>query len=150
MWYYPTWAWTIWNQLIIVILTTILSQTIVCNSLHGKDTSWTDWLSFARIQIAQPVDKWDRATLLSTANGSNATAVKKCGGTFSETKGTAFYRLQTDHDQVSNMISLMKHGCPPQAIVATYGYVLSLAQDQYILYWEAKRHFPWAFVGLGT
>ena len=45
---------------------------------------------------------------------------KACGVTFSETKGTVFYRLNTDHDHVSYMISLMKHGCPPQAIVATY------------------------------
>ena len=66
------------------------------------------------------MDKWDRATLLSIVNGSNATAIKKCGGTFSETKGTAFYWLHTDHDQVSDTISLMKHGCLPQAIVATF------------------------------
>lgn len=47
---------------------------------------------------------------------------KDCGKTFSETKGTAFYRLRTDANLVSCMISLMQHGCPPQAIVATYGF----------------------------
>jgi len=47
---------------------------------------------------------------------------KACGKTFSETKGTAFYRLRTDAQLVSYMISLMQHGCPPQAIVATYGF----------------------------
>lgn len=47
---------------------------------------------------------------------------KACGKTFSETKGTAFYRLRTDANLVSCMISLMQHGCPPQAIVATYGF----------------------------
>ena len=47
---------------------------------------------------------------------------KACGKTFSETKGTAFYRLRTDANIVSCMISLMQHGCPPQAIVATYGF----------------------------
>lgn len=61
----------------------------------------------------------------------NVISVKKCGHTFSETKGTAFYRLRTDHDQVSYMISLMKHGCPPQAIVATYGYDERTVYDWY-------------------
>lgn len=47
---------------------------------------------------------------------------KDCKKTFSETKGTAFYRLRSDAYFVSCMVSLMKRGCPPQAIVATYDF----------------------------
>jgi transposase-like protein len=44
-----------------------------------------------------------------------------CGDTFSETKGTMFYRLKTDHETVERVITLLGHGCPPQAIVAAFG-----------------------------
>jgi hypothetical protein len=78
-----------------------------------------------------------------------ATVAKKCGGTFTETKGTAFYRLRTDHDQVSNMISLMKHGCPPQAIVSTYGYDERTVSDWYARGGEHCRQVHEAIVGQG-
>lgn len=73
----------------------------------------------------------DREISSYTARRKNAISVKKCGRTFSETKGTAFYRLRTDADHVSNMVSLMKHGCPPQAIVATYGHDERTVYDWY-------------------
>ena len=73
----------------------------------------------------------DMETLLFIAKKSSVISVKKCGHTFSETKGTAFYRLRTDEDHVSNMISLMKHGCPPQAIVATYQHDERTVYDWY-------------------
>jgi transposase-like protein len=44
-----------------------------------------------------------------------------CGKTFSETKGTMFYGLKTDHETVEQVVTLMGHGCPPQAIVAAFG-----------------------------
>ena len=44
-----------------------------------------------------------------------------CGVTFSARKGTAFYRLQTAADQVTLVLTLLSHGCPPQAIVAAFG-----------------------------
>jgi transposase-like protein len=44
-----------------------------------------------------------------------------CGDTFSETKGTMFYRLKTDHETVERVVTLVGHGCPPQAIVAAFG-----------------------------
>ncbi len=87
-----------------------------------------------------------RGTSLFTVSGRNATVAKKCGVTFSETKGTAFYRLRTKHDQVSNMISLMKHGCPPQAIVATYGYDARTVYDWYGLGGEHCRQVHEAIV----
>lgn len=44
-----------------------------------------------------------------------------CGRTFAATTGTAFYRLRTAADQVTLVLTLLCHGCPPQAIVAAFG-----------------------------
>lgn len=44
-----------------------------------------------------------------------------CGETFSETKGTVFYGLKTDHATVERVLTLIGHGCPVQAIVAAFG-----------------------------
>jgi len=46
----------------------------------------------------------------------------KCHKTFTATKGTAFYRLQTSAETVSLLVTLMAHGCPVQAIVVAFGY----------------------------
>ncbi len=88
-------------------------------------------------------------TSLSTVGKINATAVKKCGGTFTETKGTVFYRLRTGQDHVSNMISLMKHGCPLQAIVATYGHDERTVCGWYARGGEHCRQVHEAIVGQG-
>lgn len=45
-----------------------------------------------------------------------------CRKTFSVTKGTALYRLRTSAETVSLVITLLAHGCPPQAIVAAFGF----------------------------
>jgi transposase-like protein/IS1 family transposase len=45
-----------------------------------------------------------------------------CHKTFSATKGTAVYRLRTSVQTVSLVITLLAHGCPPQAIVAAFGF----------------------------
>ncbi len=45
-----------------------------------------------------------------------------CDKSFSIRKGTIFYRLKTDPVQVMLVITLLTHGCPLQAIVATFGY----------------------------
>lgn len=45
-----------------------------------------------------------------------------CGRTFSVTKGTLFYRLCTDPAVVMLVITLMAHGCPLQAILASFGF----------------------------
>ncbi len=46
---------------------------------------------------------------------------KECGKTFSETKGTFFYRLQTSAELFTIVITLIAYGCPVQAIVAAFG-----------------------------
>ncbi len=44
-----------------------------------------------------------------------------CGRTFAATTGTPFYRLRTAADPVTLVLTLLCHGCPPQAIVAAFG-----------------------------
>lgn len=45
----------------------------------------------------------------------------RCGKTFAATKGTAFYRVQTDPEIVALVVTLLSLGCPPQAIVGAFG-----------------------------
>ncbi len=46
---------------------------------------------------------------------------KTCGGTFAATRGTAFYRVHHPVDLMVLVVTLLCHGCPPQAIVAAFG-----------------------------
>jgi transposase-like protein len=43
-----------------------------------------------------------------------------CGKTFAASKGTPFYRLHKDTSLLVCVITLLTHGCPPQAIVAAF------------------------------
>jgi transposase-like protein len=43
-----------------------------------------------------------------------------CGKTFTASKATPFYRLRTPLDLVVLVVTLLAHGCPPQAIVAAF------------------------------
>ena len=45
---------------------------------------------------------------------------RRCGKTFAETTGTPFYKRQYTRRFISDMISLIAHGCPLQAIVNTF------------------------------
>lgn len=46
---------------------------------------------------------------------------KRCGRTFSATKGTALYRMHKPHELVATVVTLLAYGCPLQAIVAAFG-----------------------------
>ena len=46
---------------------------------------------------------------------------KRCATTFSATTGTALYRAHTPPALVIQVVTLLAHGCPPQAIVAAFG-----------------------------
>jgi len=46
----------------------------------------------------------------------------ECKQTFSDTKGTLFYRLRTDPPLVMIVIVLLAYGCPPKAIEKAYGF----------------------------
>src|SRR6266508_4944036 len=45
----------------------------------------------------------------------------RCGRTFAATTGTPFYRRSTDREVMTTVLTLLVHGCPPQAIVAAFG-----------------------------
>ena len=47
---------------------------------------------------------------------------ERCGKTFSATKGTALYRAHKEQEAVVQVVTLLAHGCPPQAIVAAFGW----------------------------
>jgi transposase len=46
---------------------------------------------------------------------------KRCKKTFSETKGTALYRVHKSHELVVAVVTLLAYGCPIQAVVAAFG-----------------------------
>ncbi len=47
---------------------------------------------------------------------------RRCGRTFVVTTGTALYRAHKVVDAVAQVVPLLAHGCPPQAIVAAFGW----------------------------
>jgi transposase-like protein len=56
-----------------------------------------------------------------------------CAMTFASTKGTLFYRLKTPPEVVIQVLTLLAHGCPLQAIVVTYGL-----DERTIANWQKK------------
>ncbi len=44
-----------------------------------------------------------------------------CGRTFAQTRGTPFDRKRTAPEVITTVMTLLTHGCPPQAIVAAFG-----------------------------
>jgi transposase-like protein len=46
---------------------------------------------------------------------------QRCGRTFAATRGTPYYRLPQPADVMTVVLTLLCHGCPPQAIVAAFG-----------------------------
>lgn len=46
---------------------------------------------------------------------------RTCTRTFAATRGTVHYRLRTPAVVVTQVVTLLAHGCPPQAIVAAFG-----------------------------
>lgn len=47
---------------------------------------------------------------------------KRCGRTFSATKGTALYRMHKPTEMVLTVVTLLAYGCPAQAIVAAFSF----------------------------
>ena len=56
-----------------------------------------------------------------------------CGKTFSETKGTVFYRLRTAKDVVVLIVTLLAHGCPLQAVCIAFSL-----DERTVLDWQAR------------
>jgi transposase-like protein len=61
----------------------------------------------------------------------------QCHKTFTATTGTVFYRLRTAAEPVTLVLTLLAHGCPPQAIVAAFGF-----DERTVASWMARagRH----------
>jgi len=57
----------------------------------------------------------------------------ECGKTFSETKGTAFYRLRKGAELVTLVVTLLAYGCPVQAIVMAFGL-----DERTVLSWQER------------
>jgi transposase-like protein len=47
---------------------------------------------------------------------------RRCGKTFSATRGTALYRAHKPEATIVQVVTLLAHGCPPQAVVAAFGW----------------------------
>ena len=56
-----------------------------------------------------------------------------CGKTFTETKGTVFYRLRIAKDVVVLVVTLLAYGCPVQAICIAFGL-----DERTVLDWQAR------------
>ncbi len=56
-----------------------------------------------------------------------------CHKTFTETKGTPFYRLHTLQETVTMVTTLLAYGCPLQAIVAAFGL-----DERTVRSWQAR------------
>jgi transposase-like protein len=54
-----------------------------------------------------------------------------CGKTFAATTGTPFYRLHKEATLFVCVITLLSHGCPPQALVAAFGLDERTVADWY-------------------
>ncbi|MGB9871911.1 MAG: transposase [Anaerolineae bacterium] len=54
---------------------------------------------------------------------------RTCGKTFAATYGTPLYRRHLDPQLIGWIISLLSHGCPPLAIVVTFGVDLRTVQN---------------------
>ncbi len=57
----------------------------------------------------------------------------ECGKTFTETKGTVFYRLRTARDVVVLVVTLLAYGCPVRAIRIAFGL-----DERTVLDWQAR------------
>lgn len=56
-----------------------------------------------------------------------------CGRTFAATTGTPFFRLKHAAEVVTTVVTLLCHGCPPQAIVAAFGL-----DERTVAAWQAR------------
>ncbi len=45
-----------------------------------------------------------------------------CGKAFSHRKGTPYYRAHTDAQTITLVVNLVAHGCPVEAIAASFGF----------------------------
>ena len=58
---------------------------------------------------------------------------KTCGRSFAQTKGTPLFCLKQEHTLFFLVVTLLAHGCPPQAIVAAFGL-----DERTVFAWQQK------------
>ena len=58
---------------------------------------------------------------------------KQCGKTFTQSKGTPFYRLRAAEELFLLVVTLLAHGCPVQAIVVAFSL-----DERTIYSWQAR------------
>ena len=73
------------------------------------------------------IDCWARDQIGKGYVGVHSQAEKRyicheCQKTFTDTKGTIFYRLRTDAQPVMLVITLLAYGCPLKVIVTAFGF----------------------------
>lgn len=56
-----------------------------------------------------------------------------CNTTFSERKGTVFYRLRMSKELIVLVVTLLAHGCPIQAVVIAFGL-----DERTVLHWQDR------------
>lgn len=68
-----------------------------------------------------PEARWGKGISPSIARKRGRHKCETCGKTFSATSGTALYGLKKAVGLFVIVMTLLAHGCPPQAIVAAFG-----------------------------
>jgi len=63
----------------------------------------------------------DQGNLIRHGRKRPRSKCKVCGKTFSPRRGTPLYRCRSLEDLVTQVITLLAHGCPPAAIEAAFG-----------------------------
>src|SRR5215216_6621277 len=75
---------------------------------------------FCHNQACRAYGRSDEGHIVIHSQKERRYRCKRCGRTFSETKGTALYRMHKPTELVLTVVTLLAYGCPVQAIVAAF------------------------------
>lgn len=75
---------------------------------------------FCHNQACRAYGRSDEGRIVIHSQKERRYRCKRCGRTFSETKGTALYRMHKPTELVLTVVTLLAYGCPVQAIVAAF------------------------------
>lgn len=96
------------------------SATILLKLFNGKDHRMNPQTAFCPNQDCPARGRTNEANIAVHSIKQRLLICRICGKVFSERKGTPFYRLRTDEQTVTCVITLLAFGCPTQAIVAAF------------------------------
>ena len=83
--------------------------------------AWIPHKYFVIILTARQVEKLTGGNIGVHSRKQQRYICHECKTTFTQNKGTVFYRLRYSCDVVTQVITLLAYGCPLQAIVAAFG-----------------------------